>query len=239
MSHEASIHEAQTLILRELLFVPSANFSGLQKVTKLESDHAKFHVKRLVELGYLAKNGLEYTLTVKGKEYANKLDTDAGVIERQPKIAVMLIVERSRGGNDKYVVQQRCKQPFYGYWGPPTGKVRWGETIIETASRELLEETGLSAQFVHQGIHHEIVRLRQPDGTVSEPVEDKVFHLMLCREPKGQMLEQFEGGRNSWRTLASMRDEEKKYQSFDQEMQLGIDGVPFTETTHIYDSDTF
>src|SRR5687767_1675829 len=109
MTHEASVHEAQTKILRELLFMQSTNFASLQKATGLESDHAKFHVRRLVELGYLDKNGQAYTLTVRGKEYANKLDTDAGVIERQPKVAVMLIVEREHDGNMEYLVQQRLK----------------------------------------------------------------------------------------------------------------------------------
>ena len=37
-------------------------------------------------------------MEVKGKEYANKLDTDAGVIERQPKVAVLLVVERQHHG---------------------------------------------------------------------------------------------------------------------------------------------
>ena len=55
MSHEAQIHEAQTRILRELLFLPHCKFAKLQKVSKLDSDHAKFHIKRLVELGYVDK----------------------------------------------------------------------------------------------------------------------------------------------------------------------------------------
>ncbi len=90
MSHEAKIHDAQTKILRELLFLPEVNFAALQKTTGMESDHAKFHIKRLVELGYIEKHRTKYRLSIKGKEYANKLDTEAGVIERQPKVAVML-----------------------------------------------------------------------------------------------------------------------------------------------------
>ena len=239
MSHEATIHNAQTMVLRELLFVPSATYAVLQKSTGLDSDHAKFHVKRLVELGYLVKTGRLYQLTVKGKEYANKLDTEAGVIERQPKVAVMLLVRRTIDGETQYIVQQRQKQPFFGYWGAPTGKVRWGETILETASRELMEETGMTGTFEHRGVYHEIVRLRHVDGTVGEPTEDKVFHLMLCSDASGQLMEQFEGGRNVLRTLESVLDEEKVYQSFELEMRLGIDAVPFTEATHIYDSATF
>ena len=130
MSHEVMIHEAQTKILRELLFLPATNFTDLQKVSGLESDHVKFHIKRLVELGYVEKNGARYLLSIKGKEYANKLDTDAGVIERQPKVAVLLVVEREHHGTKEYLLQERRKHPYFGYWGAPTGKVRWGESIL-------------------------------------------------------------------------------------------------------------
>ncbi|MCB9823210.1 hypothetical protein H6800_02960 [Candidatus Nomurabacteria bacterium] len=50
MSLEVKIHEAQTVILRELLFQPSAGFAELQKSTNLSSDHFNFHIGRLVEL---------------------------------------------------------------------------------------------------------------------------------------------------------------------------------------------
>lgn len=49
MSYEPSAHEAQTAILRHLLFKPTAAFSELQKATDLTSDHFNFHVKKLIE----------------------------------------------------------------------------------------------------------------------------------------------------------------------------------------------
>ena len=53
MSHEINIHEAQSHILRELLFHTEAGFADLQKPTGLDSDHFKFHIARLVELKYV------------------------------------------------------------------------------------------------------------------------------------------------------------------------------------------
>ena len=146
MSHEAQIHAAQTSILRELLFQPTAGYTELQKPTGLTSDHFNFHVKRLLELEFIKKvNPGKYSLTIKGKEYANKLDTDNNTIERQPKVAVLLAITRVNNGVKEYLFQERRKQPFYAYWGFPTGKIRWGETIMQTAARELMEETGLTA----------------------------------------------------------------------------------------------
>lgn len=99
--------------------MPAARFAELQKASGLESDHVKFHIKRLVELGYVDKIGSVYQLSVAGKEYANKLDTDAGVIERQPKVAVLLVVERynSKTHMTEYLLQKRLKHPYFGFWG--------------------------------------------------------------------------------------------------------------------------
>lgn len=231
MSYEGEIHQAQTKILRELLFLPATNFANLQKVTGLESDHAKFHIKRLVETGYVnkTKSG-KYQLTVKGKEYANKLDTDAGVIERQPKVAVMLIVEKEIKGKKHYLIQQRHKHPFYGFCGAPTGKIRWGESIPAAASRELMEETGLKGIFEHRGVFHERVLHEKTD----EMIEDKIFHLMFCDKTTGKLIKEYEGGTNSWRTMDDVMTNEKTYKSFELEMNMAIKSIPFYELLHSY-----
>lgn len=236
MSYEAQVHAAQTKILRELLFLPATNFAELQKVSGLESDHVKFHIKRLVELGYVEKDGTKYKLTVKGKEYANKLDTDAGVIERQPKVAVMLVVERiSASGAKEYLLQERLKHPYYGFWGVPTGKIRWGESIYETASRELEEETGLNGDFEYRGVYHERVRHEKSD----EIVEDKIFHLMFTATASGTLKARFDGGRNVWRTMDDMAHEPKKYKSFDEEMRVGLEGTALSEVVYSYGDNEF
>ncbi len=235
MSHEAHIHEVQTKILRELLFLPATNFAELQRVSGLESDHVKFHIRRLVELGYVEKSGASYRLSVKGKEYANKLDTDAGVIERQPKVAVMLVVERTRNGTKEYLLQERLKHPYYGFWGVPTGKIRWGESIYETASRELQEETGLDGTFEYRGVYHERVQHETGD----EFVEDKIFHLMFSKHTTGELKERFDGGRNVWRPLSEMAAETKKYKSFDLELQACLNGDALTEIVYRYGDDEF
>ena len=76
MSFEPHTHDAQANILRHLLFLPKASFADLQKATSLSSDHFAFHIKKLVEEGYVEKREKHYRLTHKGKEYANRMDTD-------------------------------------------------------------------------------------------------------------------------------------------------------------------
>jgi ADP-ribose pyrophosphatase YjhB (NUDIX family) len=235
MTYETSIHPIQTLILRELLFRPSATYSELQKLSGLDSDHFKFHLKRLVETNYVEKIESVYRLTVSGKEYANKIDTDQNILERQPKSAVILVVVREKDGKQEFLVQERLKHPYFGFWGFPSGKVRWGETILTTAARELLEETGLHGNFEHRGIYHERVIHEQ----TGEIIEDKVFHMMYCDQTNGDLMEAFEGGRNAWLTLDTVRTYDKRYKSFDTEAQIALEKVPFTESIQVYSDDQF
>lgn len=237
MSHEVKVHETQVSILRELLFLPDAGYAELQKPTGLTSDHFNFHINRLVEIGYVekVKRG-RYRLTFRGKEYANKLDTDAKTIERQPKVAVLLAVERTERGSKQLLFQQRTKNPYYGYWGFPTGKMRWGETILETAARELMEETGLAAEYKIVGVYHEHAYLHDE----VEAVEDKVFFVVHCTQVTGDLIEKYEGGINRWMTPDEARRLEKRYTSFETEMGMILEGNGiFVEESHRYTKDQF
>ncbi len=217
MSLEVKIHVAQTKILRELLFQPSAGFAELQKPTGLSSDHFNFHIGRLVELELIEKvERGQYALSSRGKEYANKLDTDSNTIERQPKSAVILAIEREYRGQKQFLFQERLKQPYFGYWGLPSGKIRWGETITETALRESLEETGLSADFRVAGVYHEHVKIENQN----DMVEDKIFFVCHGTNPKGTLIREFEGGKNQWMSFEVALKKELRFESFEVEIEI-------------------
>jgi ADP-ribose pyrophosphatase len=234
MSHEAKIHESQTIILRELLFLPKTNFATLQKATGLESDHVKFHIKRLVELKYLNKNGGIYSLSVKGKEYANKLDTATNTIERQPKSTTIMIVKNPCTG--KYLIQERLKNPYYGFLTFYSGKITWGETVPETAVRETLEETGLITKpedWHWRGVYHEIVR----HGSTGEIVEDKLFYIMYTDKYSGKLMVDFEGGKNAWMTLDEVRSNPKHFHSFEIEASAATKNIGLVECVDEYNEE--
>ncbi|HEY1074642.1 MAG TPA: NUDIX domain-containing protein, partial [Patescibacteria group bacterium] len=146
MKKDIQLHPAQLAILRELLYKPEARFSELN-VTNLTSDHFNFHIQQLIHAALVEKSeGAKYKLTSSGKEFANRFDTDTPnniTIEKQAKIGVAVCCVDTQDGEIKYLLQQRLKQPYYGYWGCMTGKIKWGESVYETAKRELEEEMGV------------------------------------------------------------------------------------------------
>ena len=236
MSLEIHIHDAQVLILRELLFRESATYAELQKPTDLTSDHFNFHIKRLTNLGLVKKlKPGTYTLTTAGKEYANKLDTDSNTVERQPKLAVILAIKRTFGDDTKYIFQKRLKNPYYGFWGFPTGKMRWGETVLEAAQREALEETGLDLEFEAKGVYHEHVTLDQE----RKVVEDKMFFVCEAHSDSGDLLEDFEGGHNQWMSVEEISQEEKKFESYKREIDILTSKFWLMESRVVYPKDHF
>lgn len=224
-----TMHPAQVAILHALLFRPSAGFAELQKASALSSDHFNFHLKKMIEQKLINKNNDgHYTLTIPGKEYANRFDTDARVVERQPKVAVLLAIENKEG---EWLCQQRLKQPFYGFWGRPTGKIRYGETILEGAARELMEETSLTATLEFKGIYHKL------DYTTDEGklLEDKIFFIIHGTEPQGTLAKEFEGGRNEWLSVPEITKLNNAFEGLDRSVEMVRGPISFGERRHEYD----
>ncbi len=236
MSHEIKLHEVQTSVLRALLFQPTATYAELQQSTDLSSDHFNFHISRLVELKLVEKiQRGTYRLTLTGKEYANRLDTDNNTVERQPKSAIIFGLSREIDGKTEYVFQERRKNPYFGFWGLPSGKIRWGETIIETARRESLEETGLDADFEIASVYHEAVK----DSKTGNVIEDKIFFIVRGTNTTGELIEDFEGGHNEWRTVDSVLSELKKYATLKPEIDFLTTDTWFNEQTVTYSDEEF
>lgn len=235
MSFEPEVHKAQTSILRALLFIPHASFAELQKTTDLSSDHFNFHIRRLIDSDMVKKHTDGYTLTIKGKEYANRLDTDENEIEKQPKISVALLVERERKGQREFIVQQRLKQPYFGFFGRLGGKVRWGESFEEAATRELLEETGLRGTFTFSHVFHK----RDYKKSDNSLLEDKVFIIMHCSEYDGEMIEDFEGGKNFWMTQKEFVSQDNIFESARDFVKYHDEGIKYHSQKYSYDEDKY
>ena len=199
----------------------------------MQSDQFTFHLKKLLQVGYVTKDGQRYVLTRAGKEYANRMDTDENVIEKQPKLSVVLIVENDSG---EMLQQERLKHPYYGYWGFPTGKVRWGETLVEAGARELLEETGLDADLCVVGFYHKL----DYDEESGELLEDKYFCIIHGVNPRGELITDDEGHHNEWMTNEAFDTKGKKFGNVVETRELVRSKHPvFVEQKYLYASSDY
>jgi 8-oxo-dGTP diphosphatase len=74
-----------------------------------------------------------------------------------PKLGASACVWR----NGKVLLIQRAKPPV-GLWSLPGGHVEFGETAVMASARELLEETGVTAELAQFVGLYEIIREKPP-----------------------------------------------------------------------------
>src|SRR5687768_2274785 len=90
------LHRSQISILDTLRHTTEASFSVLMRPTGMQSDTFKFHIRKLLQSGYVEKTSSGvYTLTAVGKEYANDLDDTQRTVQKQPKLSLAIIVNRT------------------------------------------------------------------------------------------------------------------------------------------------
>jgi 8-oxo-dGTP pyrophosphatase MutT (NUDIX family) len=228
---EIKIHDFQISILRVLLFTPKARFSDLNKVG-VTNDHFTFHVNHLIKEGLIKKTNGKYSLTDNGKEFANRMDTDSLKLERQAKIGIALHAVRIKNGKTEILVHLRLKEPFYGWYGSHSGKVRWGESPIDCARREFREETGLTGKFTHKEIVHYFHYHK--DGRL---LEDKYFWVFRVDDVSGKLKAKVPEGENIWMNEEKFRKLKNTFASFDEIAEaLNTKKLLYIDRTRIVDS---
>jgi predicted transcriptional regulator len=204
-------HKVRALILYELRHRQTARFSELMKQSGLESDSFKFHIRALVEQGYIQKTSdMSYSLTPAGKESANNLDQDRSRSLKQPKVSLLIVLSRNNAENQlEYLVQQRLRQPFYGYWGCMSGPAQWGADFEETARQEIAKQCGITG--IECGVHS-FHRQKDYDGA-GNLLEDKLFIVITASVGRNIELKGWPYGHNTWMTMAEFTRQEKAFQA--------------------------
>jgi 8-oxo-dGTP pyrophosphatase MutT (NUDIX family) len=94
------------------------------------------------------------------------------------------------------LIQQRLKQPYFGYYGFFGGKIKYGDTPLETVIRELKDETGLTAKKMTLVV----LKHKMDYSKTGELLEDKYFFIFRAEGIKRKLIKEFEGGKNLWLT---------------------------------------
>src|SRR5258706_1030316 len=181
------LHPIQIKILKKLLFAENVNYGRLKPI-EMESSQFAFHLDKLIEIGLVQKNSKGiYSLTLEGKNTTNRIDFDSKIPNKQAKVSVVMCC--TRNSSKEILIYRRLKNPFYGCYGFPTGKVQYGELIEDAAKRELLEETNLEGNPLLIGIRHYRVF---PKGEETL-LEDKVMYIFKFDNPIGDLKGNTEG----------------------------------------------
>lgn len=134
------MHYIQKYILDKLIYAQFLRNRDMRP-PNTESNLYQYHLKRLIDSGYVFKNELGYSLSSKGLQYADKHSSDLKDQRPQPKLVTILRLTNSRG---EILIVKKAKQPFIGLYNLPSGKIHEAESLIEAGERELKEKVGIS-----------------------------------------------------------------------------------------------
>ena len=188
-------HIYQKQILKSLMYKSSLRFNELM-IPELSSKHFNYHLKKLIEGGYVTNKNRQYILTDEGKELVGRMDEMEMDLEKQSKVSVAIFVQRGVGENEEYLVNKRLKEPYKNLVGGFTGKIRFSETFEQGARRELFEETGLTGDFEFIDVYHKLAYKKMEDGNTKiiqdvTMIDFKVTHIKGKLSDKNDDLESF------------------------------------------------
>ena len=134
-------------ILQYLMHNPVMTFNQLWD-KEGRSNNFAYHIKSLEKEKLIEKIPEGYRLTKRGITYVSYLQGDSAEELMLPIMAVAVVVVK----NDRFLMLQRNKEPFHGYWGFPGGKIKFSQYILESAADCLKEDTGLECNLKLKGL---------------------------------------------------------------------------------------
>ncbi|MFY0308904.1 NUDIX hydrolase [Leisingera sp. D0M16] len=129
---------------------------------------------------------------------------------QRPVLGTIAVVCRHFGGQDHVILVQRGKEPNAGWWGFPGGHVEMGETALQAAARELMEETGVSARPLEYLTNVDVL-VRAEAGAVQRQY---LLTVVLCEHASGEPLPDDDAEQAEWIPIAEI--ESRGLQLLDQ-----------------------
>ncbi len=215
------MHYIQIKILDKLLYTSTLHYAQLRP-KGIESNHFAYHLKQLMQDGFVSKvfAGV-YTLAPAGLAYVDRLSHGHMVPREQPNIVTMIAIMNE---HDQELLFQRNYQPFIGRWGYPSGKTHMGETVLQSAERELHEKTGLTGiELKQKGILY--LETSQRGYTISKVLA----HVFAGKVAECEILMSTSRGTNSWKDSSGCSPHELMPGLAEIQQLLGSSGFFFNE----------
>lgn len=140
MNQRFDLHHIQRDIIVCLATRSPLTFTELRP-PKVPNNTFSYHLKKLIDTGYIERVERGYGLTRKGLKL---VAANAGQ-KRRSAAPAMLTLLYITNDQDELLLFNRNIDPFHGWYGLPGGAVHFGESLDEAAKRELFEKTGIKA----------------------------------------------------------------------------------------------
>lgn len=224
------MHTTKEKILKKLIYTPHLGFNELWN-QKGESNNFAYHLRILEEDGLIEKNKEKYSLTLEGKKYALYMRGETGKIEKAPLTTVAIIIYDKK--TDKVLMQKRTKEPFYGLWITPAGKLEHDQFILECAKEEVKSETGLDCDLSLKGL------ISIKTFTKDELVFNHNLFIVKGENPRGELVLETREGKNKWMSLNEVK-ELKSFPNMKYNMEIAFgDGFRTIDFENTIDNDEF
>ncbi|MFI5212645.1 MAG: hypothetical protein ACHQTE_01665 [Candidatus Saccharimonadales bacterium] len=187
------LHHIQKTIM-DILATAETKRYGELKPAELDGNVFGYHLKALLIEKYIVKNNSgDYGLSPKGKDY---------IMHRYENPLMqahsIFLIALQRG--DDWLVRERLVQPLLGMVGFIHGEPVAGEAIEETATRRLMDKTGIDATLtIHSSGLISITR--------DEELESYSNAIILVGETNEEMtISEDATGRNFWLPAMKLSD---------------------------------
>lgn len=186
----------------------------------LTSDHFNYHLKYLLDRGYIEKIDSKYSITFRGKKVMSDIDLKGKKYDMF-RFSVTVNVVKEIDCKKHILVQERNRYPYIDDVNTVAGKVKKGESVKDAAIRKLKEETGLVVPEVKVLGTLRKIRLDR-EGNM---VEDVVYTVCYAENPTGELEEENDWGKHRWCNLDEFLQLQKKnidFGEYDREVMLRI-----------------
>lgn len=183
-------HHIQRSIVYQLAFAPSMRFGEL-KPDDIDNKLFTYHLKKVMAAGYVIKNddGL-YTLTSEGRRIGKGvLKKESRLIDRAYSTLLLAIRRKSDGA---WLLYTRHTHPMIGLTGFMHAQPTATATVLETASLECKQKTGLDTDFrVHGHGYFRVHHIGQLESFTH-------FTLLVCDDARGELSQNSELADYHW-----------------------------------------